>query len=331
MILVLAREDDVHADAVVWHLRQLGARTARINPENFLEEEAVIICRPDLGKAVLSWNGCRLEEIEAVFCRNYQFFQCQEEAPIAEHLRASEARSALGGFFRNLDAFWLNDPFNEDFADNKLFQYRQAARHGLRIPKTLVGNDPQAFAAFYAECAGKVIIKQLGEICLIDEEPCTNAQGLPDIRAWGFYTQRVEKGHLDQLEAIAAAPCLFQEEIPKKSELRINIVGDQCFAWRIYSQCHAESSLDFRLRDDLPTEKTEIPEDLKKSLISLIRSWGLVFAAVDMVETPGGEIVFLEANVSGNWLWLERDGSEVARAIAGALLQPGRVGCLRNN
>lgn len=324
MILILAEWNDPHADAVTWYLRHKGAKVLRLNPEEMHGEKYKIICRPDLGSATLAWQGKAYEAsaINAVYCRHYNFFRCADNAPLPEHLAISETRSALGGFFRNLDSFWVNNPFNEDVADNKLYQYRQATLQGFKIPKTLVCNDPGSFLEFYRECDGRIIIKQLGEICLLEEEDYINSFGLPDMRAWGFFTQKVRPEHLQYAGELAIAPCLLQEEIEKKSELRVNIVGSQCFAWRIFSQAHPDSQLDFRKVNNLPVEKMELEPNLQDKLVSMARGWGLNFAAIDLIETPDNELVFLEANVCGNWLWLE-PGQEscVAEAIANLLLR----------
>jgi hypothetical protein len=47
-----------------------------------------------------------------------------------------------------------------------------------------------------------------------------------------------------------------------------------------------------------------------------------VFAACDFALSPCGEYIFLEANVCGNWLWLEREEeSAIAESIACELLK----------
>lgn len=144
----------------------------------------------------------------------------------------------------------------------------------------------------------------------------------------GFYASRVDKGDQEFFQEIAVAPCLLQEEIPKKSELRINLVGDECYAWRIYSQASEASALDCRLDTHVPMERVEIAETTRERLTALVKSWRLTFSAMDMIETPDDELVFLEANVGGNWLWLEPGGdSKVAEALARALIinaRPGR-------
>jgi len=49
-------------------------------------------------------------------------------------------------------------------------------------------------------------------------------------------------------------------------------------------------------------------EGIGASLLQMLQSRGIVFAACDMVLTPDDELIFLEANVTGNWLWLENGG-----------------------
>jgi glutathione synthase/RimK-type ligase-like ATP-grasp enzyme len=37
----------------------------------------------------------------------------------------------------------------------------------------------------------------------------------------------------------------------------------------------------------------------------MMDSLRLTFGVIDMIQTPGGEYVFLEVNPSGQWLWLD--------------------------
>lgn len=57
MILILAQEDDPHADAVLWYIERAGAKALRFDPERFAELGGGLICRPDLGRAALLWRG----------------------------------------------------------------------------------------------------------------------------------------------------------------------------------------------------------------------------------------------------------------------------------
>ena len=60
---------------------------------------------------------------------------------------------------------------------------------------------------------------------------------------------------------------------------------------------------------------------------ALVRRLGLRFGAIDMVQTPSGEHVFLEINPNGQWLWIERaTGLPIANAIARLLAKAHTTG-----
>ena len=79
-----------------------------------------------------------------------------------------------------------------------------------------------------------------------------------------------------------------------------------------------ESRVDFRLKPDLPVYHFELPLTVARKLLKLIHSWNLEFAACDFVLTPEEELVFIEANVEGNWLWIEH---ELGLAISGTIAE----------
>lgn len=323
MIIILAEDSDLHADSVVWYLKNSGAEIARFDPSKFFLDESNILNITDCDDNYIIAHGEKIytEEITAVYSRCYSFEKAPDTCTVSEHLRCHEARSALAGFLSSLDACWINNPFAEDRADNKILQYKMAKAAGLQIPPTLITNSPDEFIAFYNLCKGDVIIKQLSDVCLIEEIHFINAENLPDSRGLGFYTQEVKS--LNHVREIAATPCHFQKKIPKKSELRVNVIGAECFAWRIYSQVEDKSRLDFRLGENLNCQRVKLSNEYKNRLVSFVKSLGIIFAAIDIIETPDDELIFLEANVNGNWLWLEQPGqSLVAEKLAEMLINP---------
>jgi hypothetical protein len=70
------------------------------------------------------------------------------------------------------------------------------------------------------------------------------------------------------------------------------------------------------------SEKAQLPAEVARSLNLLMTELGLVFGAVDLICTTGGEYVFLEVNPGGEWGMLERNlGLPISEAIAEALLE----------
>ena len=205
-ILILASRLDAHADAIVSHCHDRHIPVVRLDVEDFWPDTSTIkwnITNTD-STASLKWQGRKIDagSVRSVYCRDFVFATCDPSADIGVQLLYAEAKAALYGFFRCLENhYWMNPPWYDEMADNKPYQIECARNIGLAVPKTLVTNDSAAFLSFYEECGGEVIIKQLSEICLIDDSELQNQQyGVDtDVKAYGFYTNKVTPEHFDKL------------------------------------------------------------------------------------------------------------------------------------
>lgn len=64
----------------------------------------------------------------------------------------------------------------------------------------------------------------------------------------------------------------------------------------------------------------QISEELKEGLLKFHRKAGLGFGAYDFLER-GDDVIFLECNPGGAWLWLEQSlGLKVSEQVAKCLL-----------
>jgi len=314
-LLILAMDHDIHADAVHDLITRRGYTSFRLDPEldwtpsgeTPTEDDWSPMAKLDWSlsdegwAASLNWHDQKIDlsNIGSVFCRNFQFARADEKSPIESHLRFSEMKAGLYGALKTLDScYWMNRPWLEDVVDNKMVQGRDATKFGLRIPRTLVTNSEKSAREFIDSCDGGAIIKQLSEIGLIDDDP-------DDPETYGFYTSLVTDEFLEHIEEVVCAPCLFQETIKKTADIRVTVVGNKIFAHRIASQSDPTSTTDFRKAPNLPTETFDLPEETGKALLDLLQFWGIEFAACDFALTPEDNLIFFEANVTGNWLWLE--------------------------
>ncbi len=323
IVLVLASRDDIHADAVVAPLNDLGHEVVRIDLNDFWPKTSSIVwsINNSRSKAVLNWQGRAIDasQVGAVFNRNFSFAKAEMDQDIGTLLKYAEAHAALYGFFRSLEnVYWMNPPWYDEMADNKPYQYSYVQNAGLKVPRTLITNNPKDFLDFYEACNKQVIIKQLSEVCLIEEVEYPSEYSVdPEQTAYGFFTNMVDIEHLENIEEITNSPCLFQEHIVKKGDIRVTVVGDKVFSVLIDSQSSHKTTVDFRHEPFLPFQEYVLPGNIKKKLLEILRQWDLQFAACDFVLTPDDELVFLEANVVGNWLWLEKDSnSKIGESIA---------------
>ncbi len=176
---------------------------------------------------------------------------------------------------------------------------RYAKQLGLRVPRALLTNDPQAAARFFEECQGEVIYKPL-------------SQGVPRPQIgepWqgAVYTTKLSRSALQEhLSTIAFTTTFFQEYISKAFELRINVIGSHVFAAEIHSQHSERAKVDLRLGyEDLHYGIHTLPASIEEACCQLVTLFDLQFSAIDMLVTPAGEYVFLELDSNGQWGWIE--------------------------
>lgn len=220
-----------------------------------------------------------------------------------------EMRHALRTLFR--DKKWVNDPWAEAIAENKLLQLKVAVELGLAIPPTLVTSDPARVRTFFHNQSGNVVFKLLAPAMIMNNV---------------MYTSHLSEEAMEGIDRIKQAPAIFQRYVEKAYELRITVVGDKIFAAKIDSQSDPETAVDWRrkprLNDtELKMESVTLPCDIETQLFALVRRLGLRFGCIDMIVTPRGEYVFLEINPNGQWYFVQlKTQARIAEAIADLLV-----------
>lgn len=313
-ILIVSDEFDPHADRMLALLRGEGVECARWIPGAFplhsrlsLESDGQAFA----GRLDTASRQIDLESIRSVWYRHPA--PPQLPAGLADNERRfadAETRSVLSGMYQAFDWFWVNHPDRVRVANSKPLQLRIAAELGLRIPRTLITNDPERVRQFHADNGANVVYKPLNSgFVLSTERLC--------------YTTPLSARELERIELIAAAPGIFQENIAKKIELRITLIGRQVFATEIDSQISAAARNDWREGeiDDLPHRPHALPAQVERKCLALLERLGLVYGAIDMIVTPDGEYVFLENNPSGQFGWIEgRTGAPLTATLAKMLI-----------
>jgi len=212
----------------------------------------------------------------------------------------------LRGLYMSTDAFVVSDYYAMRKADNFIYQYAVAREIGLEVPATIITNNPDE-ALKFAENFGRVCCK-----------PMTDIISLKGGNYFG-YTKVIPKDAIRRYyKSIELAPTLIQEYIPKRFDLRINVVGKDVFACAIHSQENVETSEDWRQYYKKASHTIfNLPDYVSEKLISLTQRLGLVFGAIDMILTPDGKFVFIEDNPNGQWYWIqEMTGLNISESIA---------------
>ena len=317
-VLLLTHSGDFYTvDLVAQALARMGVRPIRFNTDLFPslvklsaragDERVAHLCT-EAGEQISA------NEIHSVWAR--KVWPPRVANDLDERYRSmcvSESAAALEGFLDALhSARWVNDLHRERDAENKQLQLRLAKRAGLRVPRTLVTNDPAAARQFFAETEGQTVAKLLRplNVSMEADKPFV-------------YTNRVREEDLAGAETLRHSPMVFQELIPKACELRVACVAGETFAGALDASGTSRGHTDWRRAApaECRWQMAQLPTGVASNLQVLMSELGLVFGAVDLICTPSGEYVFLEVNPSGEWGMLERDlGLPISEAIAKALL-----------
>jgi len=297
------------------HLDRLGAETLLFDTARF-PREVRLEMRYSSGQcsavsAVIDGTRYNLSAVRSVWWRRPQPFEVQIDVTGSEDrgFAYSECHAAITGLWSCLDAQWVNTPERDEVAGRKAYQLKVAAGLGLRIPKTLITNDPASAAEFIdGEGAAGTIYKAFSAT----------------ERSWRE-TRLLRPQERIHLDAVRYAPVIFQEHIRADIDLRITLIGDAIFPAEIRAS-ETDYPVDFRMiMHTAPIRAHVLPDGVIAKLHALMESLGLVYGAIDMRLTPAGEYVFLEVNPAGQWLFIEeRTGQPITAALANYLLKADR-------
>lgn len=308
MILIVAPQDDAHALCVAQDLERMG------RPFRFVDSSQLTGAgrlRFRAGQASEStWTSVdgepvRLDAVETIWHRRRYLPPAGARlTPLDQQYFQREWTEMIAGVFASLDRAWfVNDPDRQGAAVKPL-QLRLAERLGLRIPDTLITNDPEEAAAFIDRHERRVVHKALSP----------PRHRFLATKAWSESDRPL-------LDTLVLAPAIFQETVTDCRELRLTVIGDRVFAAEFRP---AAGLIDGRL--DLATayRPHTLPPDLASRLVALVRRLGLIFSTIDMKLTDEGEYVFLELNPMGQYLYVEILAGLPLTAAMAQLLADGR-------
>jgi glutathione synthase/RimK-type ligase-like ATP-grasp enzyme len=195
------------------------------------------------------------------------------------------------------DVFWINPVESNCTSDLKLYQLRHALAAGLKIPDTLISNDPDEIREFINRCGGRAIHKLLQNITWKSEDGA---------KTFACCTTPVSCQDLPRDAVLRLSPGIFQPLIDKQFEVRVACFGNHLMAVQIDSQSDERARLDWRMGQWFVEMKPyDLPEEIAEKIRRFLHTTGLAYAALDFIVTPDGEHVFLESNPQGQFLWME--------------------------
>jgi hypothetical protein len=308
MILIVAPREDVHAVCVAQDLEKMG-KPFRFVDSMRLTSEGRLEFRAGRGQGstwtCIDGQPIELERVRTVWHRR-RFLP-----PIAARCAVGDRQyfqrewtEMFSGTFASLDDTWFVNVPDRQSAAVKPLQLRLAQQVGLRVPDTLITNDPAAAAAFVARHEEHVVHKTLSA--------CKHR--FLGTKAWAAPDR-------DVLDNLVLAPSIFQEMITGCRELRITVIGERLFAAEFRPSA---GLIDGRLDLQTPYRRHTLQHDVASRLLALVKRLGLVYSTVDMKLTDEGEYIFLELNPMGQFLYVEILTGLLLTAAMAELLAAGR-------
>jgi hypothetical protein len=306
-VLIVAEDEDVHARAVCALLRrEHGIDPIWVDTTSFPRKAGSFHLSGSCSSNV--FDGTEMTGVRSVWWR--RAFPC--DVPQSVNLSHNEYRQAecdgfIQGLLWSLPATWVNDPGAERVASRKIVQLTVARSAGLRVPETLITNDPERAREFIANRPVPTIYKRTGTS-----------------RSEFSETRLVGAEDLPRLGSIMSSPTTFQDYIEAEADIRVVWVAGKVWAVRIDSQSGA-GWLDSRLDNRVEFTLTELPQKTTAALQVCMRRLGLVFGVIDLRVGTDGEIYFLEVNPQGQFAYLEfKTGAPIFRSVADLLRDPLR-------
>ena len=302
---ILGTDDDPQVHAVARELRALGADDVLIRADAL--DVGLPLSELD-GRT--HYRGVDVDDLEGFYLRSVPaayapYVEKDDELVLyedwfARYMQERERASFFIAWLLKLqerDVRLINPPHAASVLQYKPFQLHALRTVGAHVPRTLISNDPDAVRAFHAEVKD-VIYK-----------PVTG----------GAITRALDAETLEALEAVRGSPVIFQERIVG-DDLRVMLAGEDVISSVAIRT--PDQHLDFRADPvysdgDATYEEVRLPDQVQDLCRKAALKCGLVFAGIDIKQTPSGEWVFLELNSSPIYLDVElKLGHSISRAIA---------------
>lgn len=311
-ILAFGHPCDPHVDAVAWALQQRGhdmlvwnfgefpARqlaTTRFSPNG-----EITVAFPEAGRhgAAPTVPG----GIDVVWRRRLPKPTPSQELSESDQivaLRESQVLCDAAAVLQAKGARWVNPDAAARAATLKPLQLRAALAAGLKIPDTICSNDPAQVRDFARKHRGGIVCKSFHPALWQSNKTGAMTQ-----------TALVDDEMLANDFAIAAAPAIYQCYVHKQYELRVTVMGAVCIAARLTPEDRSALPVDGRrVYLTATTVEVELPAKIREACCRLLAELGLVFGCLDLIASEEGEILFLEVNEAGQFLWVETRNPEI--------------------
>lgn len=301
-ILLIGSEKDISSMDMKQRLLKRGAHvilfdTAKYPYETKITFDANI---PTCGyiQGTSQAKKISFSDITAVYRRWYDGVRVKpENDKLLQEIVYWNIESAIGSFLKCMDCPQINPHDAVEMLKYKGYQLKLLKQNSIRVPESIITNDPDELINFYEKNNKKVIYKP--------------------VRGWANTAVLTEdKLTSENLSSLSNSPVTVQELIDG-TDIRVYVVGREAFAVEIQSD-----TIDFRAQDNAKRMPVKLSDSVIEDCFKINSALGLVFSGIDMKRTPSGEYVFFEANATPVFLYDEECCNyPISESIVSLLLQ----------
>lgn len=312
MIIIIADNQDLHADAVISKIQDKSF--IRLNPHGV----DCILSFDSSDYSIFKINDLEinLTEITGIYCRVALDQSPPEISDPVENFATSEYFKLISNLFGYISKeLWINHPWTESLIDNKFSSLITASKIGINVPRFFGSNDKSFIEEKISNPSENFVIKPISDASIAFQNgKYVKVPGFDDFSA--PYTTDLKKTLISKT-AQNFTPTLIQLKIESNFEYRVAVIDNVIFSTKLIKD---KSIIDSRLQNSR-IEVVEKPNlatcDLLIQLTSLL---GLRFCTFDLLEDANKKFWLVDINPTGNWLWQETKlNLTISTSIANAL------------
>ncbi|HEY6251793.1 MAG TPA: hypothetical protein VI685_17685 [Candidatus Angelobacter sp.] len=298
-IIILAPAGDNHTAPIKWALQQAGYKVACWAGLSWIESRQASLLFDQQTKLTL--GPYEVEAGDVVWIRRPELPEPNPEVLEADRKFADhEYRNFYQSIAYLLEALQIrsiNKYSAARFINNKGVQLHLANACGLKVPKTLLSNSPQATKNFFSSSSSRMICKAFtphswerrsrGDLAITE-------------------TFEITRKELPEDEIFTFAPGIYQDMVVKQFDVRTVLMGDKVYSHALHNP---RKALDWR--GDASRGRVDVgiiatPREIEEKLVEFARKAGICFGSVDFAVDMDGQWWFLEINEEGQFLWLDQ-------------------------
>lgn len=300
MILLVTNKEDVTSDMVVNELNNSSDEYFRFNTEDICS--SVNITFDFAAGSFNLYDTCNdrcidLSKVKSVYFRRPKLPAAPADLQHSDQqFVLNEISQSLEGVYKYLgDKYWVSNVYAIRQSENKIYQQIIAHKFGFVTPNSIITNrieDALGFLKTNNQC----VVKPIRTGFVSDK---VNPQVI--------FTSPITIDDAATLGRIQECPTYLQENIPKKADIRVTVIGSTVFSAKIHSQEFDETKTDWRKGENvnLRHEPIDLGPEMNESCINMTRYLGLQFGALDFILDDKGRFIFLEINPNGQWGWIQ--------------------------